>query len=159
VADVAGVHPAVRLDRGPGGRLVAVVTEHDQRPADHQLARLAVGQSDARVVQAGDPGLRAGQREADRAVHVGHVDRVGGARAAQLGHAPQFEQGSACPALPFGHLGGRHGLPAHAADPQRGQVGPGQRRVGEHHRVHGRHAVEHGRAVPLDRRQSRFTVI
>src|SRR5271170_8274757 len=32
--DVPGVHPAVGLDRGLGGRLVAVVPEHDHRAPD-----------------------------------------------------------------------------------------------------------------------------
>src|SRR5439155_9325477 len=74
--DVAGVQPAAGLDRGACRLVIAVVAEHDQRAADHQFARLAVGYRDARIVECGNPGLQPGKREADLAMNVGHVTAV-----------------------------------------------------------------------------------
>src|SRR5262249_60672456 len=70
VADVAGVQPAVGADRGAGRLLVAVVAEHQVRPAEQDLA----GSRDLYLETGRGPsrGAGPGPRVVARAAHGGH---------------------------------------------------------------------------------------
>src|SRR5262249_27272496 len=76
--DVAGVEPAVLVDRLPGGRLVLVVALEDVGPADQDFT----------VV--GDPDLASLEGAADLAELEGVGPGDGGGRRG-LGHAPPLE--------------------------------------------------------------------
>ena len=141
--DVAGAVPAV--DERLGGRVRAVpVAEHDVRPADPQLARLALRPPHL--------GLDARHRRADRgeapaaaAVVLGR--EVGDGRRG-LGHP--VELGDVAVRQPLEHAAlelGRDRRGGVLDVPQRREVGGvGARRV-EQHREHRRH--EHGVGDPL----------
>ena len=86
-ADVAGVQPAVGVDRGGGRLRVVEVAAHDLRPAHADLALLAR----AELVAAGDvddPALGVGHRRADRPEPVARgIERRDVGDRAGLGHA------------------------------------------------------------------------
>ena len=85
-ADVAGVQPAVGVDRRGGGLRVVEVAEHDVGPAQQHLARSVVGGAVDAQLEAGDRAA-AGGGDGGRVV-VGAAHR---AEPAGLGHAERGE--------------------------------------------------------------------
>ena len=80
-AEVARVQPAVGLKRFAGFFFVAVISDHHDRSPHHWLVDLAARHGLGGVLGVGDAQFAVGQRTADRAVHVGAVERVGRTKA------------------------------------------------------------------------------
>ena len=120
--DVAGVQPAVRLDRRGRALLVAVVAEHHERPAEHQLAALADRHLARRVGDVDDAHRVAGVGDADRAGLVGPDHRVRAGGAGELGHAPDLVDRAAGALGELDRLGRRQRLAADPAARQARQV-------------------------------------
>ena len=116
-ADVAGVQPAVGVDRLGGGLRVVEVAEH------HVVAADAAARRSSR-----DPGLHARDRAA-----AGGRDRLGGVALAahrdddRLGHPERGHHVVDAPRLVAHPLDQHHGYDGRAGDrePQRGQVALG----------------------------------
>ena len=109
--EVAGVQPAVRLDRLPRRLVVPVVALHDDRAPDHQLADLAARHRHCSRRRR----RRCGPRHSGSAMPIepSFVRPVRGERRAEAGelrHAPELDQRAAEPALDLLHLRHRHGL-------------------------------------------------
>ena len=118
---VAGAQPAIGGERLGGLRGAVPVALHDLRPLDQQLANLAGRQLGAGR-QVHDPRLGRGQRDADKAVPVRAMQRIGVRDRAGLGEPIPLDQPRACDALePLLHLDRQRRRPADTG-PQRGQA-------------------------------------
>ena len=144
------MHRAVRLDRGPGGRLVAV-----ERSTTSGPRIISPPASPSGTVTPGSS-IAATRASAPGSAKPIEPCTLGTGRSCwcprpRIRSSPRSRAAGRRTGVPTVHLGRRAwSRPPTVQIRSEDRSATGQRRVGEHHRVHRRHAVEYGRTVVVD---------
>src|SRR5262249_37576135 len=129
-------------DRLSGRGFIAVIALHDDWPAYQEFTYFSGCQRAAGVVRVCNPTLDPREANGDRAKTAAGVKWMRCAAARGLSHAPKLPQRAAEPLLNLLHLSDRHGLSAHGAAGEAGEIKAFDAGQSQHIHVHGRYAVE-----------------